>query len=75
MNWKLPLAASGMIALLGVILWRAVTRGPLSPASVALAPVREGNIDSSVFGVGTVEEEGEGRGALDGAAAMVAQSA
>lgn len=51
---KFKLLALGL-ALLGLFAWVVLTKGPLAPVKVTVEPVRVGNLDDAVFGVGTVQ--------------------
>ena len=54
-NYKKWLIVGGVAIGLGIIGWLFITQGPLAPAKVMTAKVRQDKMQPNVFGIGTVE--------------------
>ena len=54
-NYKKWLIVGGAAIVLSIIGWLFITQGPLAPAKVMTAKVRQDKMQPNVFGIGTVE--------------------
>ncbi len=54
-NYKKWLIIGGAVIGLGIMGWLFITQGPLAPAKVMTAKVRQDKLQPNVFGIGTVE--------------------